>query len=80
MKEPIIYTCPQCLYTTNKKYNMIHHFEKKNPCPLLDNGIELTEAIKKNVLQKRYQASSKINSNDKPIVNLHIHIHLSSHS
>ena len=59
---------------------MIHHFEKKNPCPLVENGIELTDCIKKNILQKRYHIPSKNNINDKHTVNLHIHIHLSHHS
>ena len=51
MKE--LYTCIRCGYTSLKKGNIRHHFERKKICPALINVIELTDEIKEHILENR---------------------------
>ena len=48
------YECPRCGYVSAKKSNLKTHFyNKKKFCPASVNGLELTEEIKKHVLENR---------------------------
>jgi HNH endonuclease len=64
------YTCPRCEYFTSKKTDMYKHlYNVKKPCPALKINIELTDDIKKYILDNRiYNTSQSLQNNStKPI-------------
>jgi len=60
------------MYTTSRKSCMIDHFKRKKPCPLIRDGIDLTDEIKKNVMSGSYKPppthqepiNSQVNTNN----------------
>jgi hypothetical protein len=48
------YCCIRCGYETDRKSSMIDHlYKKKKMCPAVKNLIELTDAIKKHIIENR---------------------------
>lgn len=48
------YTCPRCEYFTSKRTDMNKHlFKLIKPCPAINHNIELTDEIKKHILDNR---------------------------
>jgi hypothetical protein len=61
VKKNVPYTCLRCGLTTIKKSDMKRHFyERKNICPATTNNIELTDDIKKHILDNRIYIIPKI--------------------
>jgi len=44
------YSCPRCMYATSRKSRIVDHFNRKKPCPLVSDEIELTDDIKKMII------------------------------
>ena len=64
------YTCPRCEYFTSRKSNMHKHlYETTKLCPVLKQNIELTENIKKYILDNciYYPPQTLQTNNTKPI-------------
>lgn len=65
------YQCPRCGHETNRKHDMMKHFEnRKTPCPACFNVIELSQEIKDFVLQNRIY---KVVQNTNHVVNNIVH-------
>ena len=63
------YTCPRCGYKTSNKTDMKKHlYGKKKPCPAQDNDIDLTDDVKKCILDNRVWILSQ-----KPSANTYIY-------
>lgn len=56
----IPYTCIRCGYSTKFKGNMRTHFSKIKICPSIKNEIELTDTVKKYILDNRAYKIPKI--------------------
>lgn len=54
------YTCPRCGHATNRKSNIISHFERKTDCPPKIKDIVLTDRIKDLVLKNRVYVQNEI--------------------
>jgi hypothetical protein len=53
MRDIVLYTCIRCNFRTKYKSHIINHFNRKKNCPTIENDIELTEEIKKYILDNR---------------------------
>jgi len=63
------YSCVRCGYETENKYSMnTHLYKKKKPCPTAVNNIELTDEIKKYILENRIYKIPEITPEVKPEV------------
>ena len=68
----IPYLCVRCGYSTDFKGNMRTHFMKKKPCPTALNNIELTDAIKNEILKSRIYHIPKNEMSVQQIINNNI--------
>jgi hypothetical protein len=65
------YTCFKCGYTTKYSSHMVNHFNRAKPCPAksLERNIELTDDIKKYILDNRvYHIPKKTTNISRPVV------------
>jgi len=67
------YSCPRCMYVTSRKSRIVDHFNK-TPCPLVYDGIELTDDIKKMIIagstiKKKQLPTSDQEQSQQPIQN-----------
>jgi len=62
MSKYIIYTCPRCSYTSNKRSNILNHFKSKKMCPNIG-MVELTEEVKDAASKKKTFRSIPAKSN-----------------
>jgi hypothetical protein len=56
----VLYECPRCKYSTDRKDHMVRHLNRTKICPSVKGDIELTNEVKEIVLLKRIYHPPKV--------------------